>query len=249
MHVCDGLTDESFDFVTCPLTATWKFEIEIDDDRVALGLVACGLLLLGLLLFLREDIKQRHSYYRFVEHIRREGPLSCVHCTSPMPRVTKRPRDFCGPLQPLRTSLNRVVLPAPFGPISEVIVPSATSKLAPSKAAKPPKCLWRFWTTSITIGTLSSNGESLWLVRHYVRQSPRYPYGDTTTPVSPHARLMDHCSINVHRETRRLQKALSTSSRPVDVVGAEARSTTGDHQEPCCLFRSWRPPLRNTPAG
>jgi len=32
-------------------------------------------------------------------------------------------------------------------------------------------------------------------------------------------------------------------------AGAEARSTMGGHQEPCYLFRSWRLPLRNTPAG
>jgi len=81
------LTDEFFDFVTRPLTATGKFKVEIDDDRVALGLVACGLFLLCLLLFLREDVEQRDSNDCFVEHIRREGPLSCVHCVSPMPRV------------------------------------------------------------------------------------------------------------------------------------------------------------------
>src|SRR5207247_1625533 len=38
-------------------------------------------------------------------------------------------------------TLNRVVLPAPFGPISAVIDPSLTSRVAPSTARMPPNRL------------------------------------------------------------------------------------------------------------
>src|SRR5688572_14081515 len=38
-------------------------------------------------------------------------------------------------------TLKNVVLPAPLGPISAVIEPSATSSVAPSTAKRPPKCL------------------------------------------------------------------------------------------------------------
>src|SRR5215207_2272991 len=46
--------------------------------------------------------------------------------------------------------LNSVVLPAPFGPISPHISPSATSKAGPSKAKTPPKRT----TTSLICSTL-----------------------------------------------------------------------------------------------
>ena len=38
-------------------------------------------------------------------------------------------------------TLNRVVLPAPLGPIRPVIVPRSISRVAPSTAWNPPKCL------------------------------------------------------------------------------------------------------------
>ena len=39
-------------------------------------------------------------------------------------------------------TLNRVVLPAPLGPISPVMAPSRISRLAPLTARTPPKCLY-----------------------------------------------------------------------------------------------------------
>jgi hypothetical protein len=42
--------------------------------------------------------------------------------------------------------LNRVDLPAPFGPISPVIEPRATASEQPSTAWMPPKLLLRFST-------------------------------------------------------------------------------------------------------
>ena len=38
-------------------------------------------------------------------------------------------------------TLNRVVFPAPLGPIRPVIVPLSISRVAPSTAWNPPKCL------------------------------------------------------------------------------------------------------------
>ena len=42
--------------------------------------------------------------------------------------------------------LNRVVFPAPFGPINPVISPVWISKLIPFTARTPPKCLFRLRT-------------------------------------------------------------------------------------------------------
>ena len=47
------------------------------------------------------------------------------------------------------TTLKRVVLPAPFGPMSPVIEPSAIDSEAPSTARNPPKRLWRSRTSII----------------------------------------------------------------------------------------------------
>src|SRR5579859_6484983 len=49
--------------------------------------------------------------------------------------------------------LNSVVLPAPFGPISAVIDPRSTSKVAPSTALRPPKLLTRSRTAKIGSAT------------------------------------------------------------------------------------------------
>src|SRR5258705_2480321 len=47
--------------------------------------------------------------------------------------------------------LNAVVLPDPFGPISAVIVPSATEKLQPSTAVTPPKRLLSLSTSNSAV--------------------------------------------------------------------------------------------------
>ena len=47
--------------------------------------------------------------------------------------------------------LMSVVLPAPFGPISPVILPLGTCMLTSDTAATPPKCLDRFSIASVVI--------------------------------------------------------------------------------------------------
>src|SRR5690348_10163167 len=57
-------------------------------------------------------------------------------------RVMSAPRNRTCPAVGARnpvTRLNRVVLPAPFGPISPTISPSRTSNDTPSTARSPPK--------------------------------------------------------------------------------------------------------------
>src|SRR5882762_10342223 len=49
--------------------------------------------------------------------------------------------------------LNTVVLPAPFGPMSAVIEPRATSNVAPSTARSPPKDLTRSRTAKMVSAT------------------------------------------------------------------------------------------------
>ena len=46
-------------------------------------------------------------------------------------------------------TLNKVVFPAPLGPITPVIDPSSISIEDPSTARKPPKCRCRFLTLII----------------------------------------------------------------------------------------------------
>ncbi len=53
------------------------------------------------------------------------------------------------------TRLNTVVLPAPLGPMSEVIEPSATAKVASFTAATPPKDLATPLTSSSTASYFS----------------------------------------------------------------------------------------------
>src|SRR5262249_52508387 len=60
------------------------------------------------------------------------------------PRSRIRPAS--APVRPLIT-LKRVVLPAPFGPMSPVIVPSPTDSVQPASASTPPKRL----VTSLTV--------------------------------------------------------------------------------------------------
>src|SRR3954470_15973364 len=52
--------------------------------------------------------------------------------------------------------LNTVVLPAPFGPISAVMVPRATSKERSSTATSPPKRMVRCSTRSRVSATVMS---------------------------------------------------------------------------------------------
>src|SRR5271157_841333 len=52
--------------------------------------------------------------------------------------------------------LKSVVFPAPFGPMTATISPSATSRLAPFTALKPPNDLCRFLTCSIPLLLLST---------------------------------------------------------------------------------------------
>ena len=52
-------------------------------------------------------------------------------------------------MRPAR-QLNRVVLPAPFGPMSPVIDPSGTVNETPSTARWPPKALVSEWAVSIS---------------------------------------------------------------------------------------------------
>src|SRR6185503_670537 len=54
--------------------------------------------------------------------------------------------------------LMKVVLPAPFGPITACVSPSATSKSMPSLAFSAPKFLTRFLTSSI--GLVEDAGET-----------------------------------------------------------------------------------------
>lgn len=49
--------------------------------------------------------------------------------------------------------LNAVVFPAPFGPIRAVIDPFSTVKVTPSTALMPPKCLQRFFTSSMPVSS------------------------------------------------------------------------------------------------
>src|ERR1700732_2801056 len=51
------------------------------------------------------------------------------------------------------TRLKTVVLPEPFGPISPVMLPSATDREQPSTATTPPNRLERFAISSRLIGT------------------------------------------------------------------------------------------------
>src|SRR5437870_11920562 len=54
--------------------------------------------------------------------------------------------------------LNRVVLPAPFGPMKPKICPLRTSKLTSLTAARPPK--YRVMLSTCRIGTLAFSTES-----------------------------------------------------------------------------------------
>jgi len=45
--------------------------------------------------------------------------------------------------------VNRVVLPAPFGPITDVIVPRSTVREAPLTAFRPPNAIDTFSTSRI----------------------------------------------------------------------------------------------------
>src|SRR5437870_12616584 len=54
--------------------------------------------------------------------------------------------------------LNRVVLPAPFGPMKPKICPLRTSKLTSLTAARPPK--YRVILSNCSIGTLAFSTES-----------------------------------------------------------------------------------------
>ena len=45
--------------------------------------------------------------------------------------------------------LNKVVFPAPFGPIRPVIDPSSTFREQPATAVRPPKLFSNFWTSSM----------------------------------------------------------------------------------------------------
>ena len=60
-------------------------------------------------------------------------------------KVTLPPSGFKMPVM----RLNRVVLPAPFGPMTATISLVATSRLAPLTALKPEKVFWRPSTLSI----------------------------------------------------------------------------------------------------
>src|SRR5688572_2685528 len=59
----------------------------------------------------------------------------------------KRTLPSSGAANPVMAA-NKVVLPAPLGPISAAIEPSATSRLARSTARRPPKILLRPRTSS-----------------------------------------------------------------------------------------------------
>jgi hypothetical protein len=63
------------------------------------------------------------------------------------PMVT---RPEVGGRRPAMT-LKSVVFPAPLGPISPVMDPGLMASEAPSTALKPPKCLWRSWTSIIPV--------------------------------------------------------------------------------------------------
>src|SRR5512138_883486 len=48
--------------------------------------------------------------------------------------------------------LNRVVFPAPFGPMSPMIIPGSIEKETSELAARPPKNLETCWMSSIAMG-------------------------------------------------------------------------------------------------
>src|SRR6476646_2720022 len=62
-------------------------------------------------------------------------------------RPPKRTLPESGTTKPF-SAANRLVLPAPLGPINPAIEPSATSRLAPSSARTPPNVFVRARTSS-----------------------------------------------------------------------------------------------------
>ena len=80
--------------------------------------------------------------------------------------------------------LKSVDLPAPFGPISEVIEPRSTAKLAPSTARTPPN-EWLSSRTSSMLGRLMA--ELRWTAHSSTISSlrPRIPWGrKSISPIS-----------------------------------------------------------------
>src|SRR5256714_5747244 len=73
----------------------------------------------------------------------RRGAGRCV-----MSSAAKRMRPASGRRLPASWAM-KVVLPAPFGPMTAWVSPSTTSKSMPSDARSAPKFLWRFRTSSI----------------------------------------------------------------------------------------------------
>src|ERR1700712_4057121 len=61
--------------------------------------------------------------------------------------------------------LNRVDLPEPFGPITPVIEPRFTLRLASSRATRPPKCFETRSTTRISSDAASAMTPSLLAAR------------------------------------------------------------------------------------
>src|ERR1019366_8978542 len=76
--------------------------------------------------------------------------------TSLSNRCTEPRSGDCRPL----ITLNRVVLPAPLGPIRPVTVPGRTRRLTSVRAATPPKCTPTSETVSAAVAAASSAGST-----------------------------------------------------------------------------------------
>ena len=81
----------------------------------------------------------------------RPSPARARWCgaSDSMSRPSKRTRPAIG-TNPVSPSMN-VVLPAPLGPISPTICPSATSRSTPSTARSPPNVTVNAWVSSSAV--------------------------------------------------------------------------------------------------
>ena len=118
----------------------------------------------------------------------------------------KRMRPAAGARKP-ETRLNTVVLPAPLGPISAVIVPSATAKTDASTAATPPKERRR--SCDLEQHHFSSSSS---------RRLPRIPSGRNA---------MNSTSSNPTRNSRRKARAPELISDSGKKLGSACRNRAG----------------------